>query len=311
MRIIVGGSSGFIGRALVDRLRGAGHEVVRLVRRPDPGPGEVTWRPSVEPLDPAVVDGFDAAVNLAGVGVGEQRWDDAYKALIRSSRVNSTQALAEAVARATSPPRVLLNSSAVGFYGDTGDREVDEGSPPGSGYFPEVCQAWEAATAPAEQAGIRVAHLRTGIVLGPGGGLLKPLLPLFRLGLGARLGSGRQWLSWISLADTVAAFEHLLTNDVTGAVNVTGPAPVTNAEFTRTLGRVLHRPAVLAVPGFALRLARGEFGQEALSGQRVLPAALTAARFRFEHPDIGSALRFAVTSAEDRHRPGGQRSAGR
>ncbi len=294
MRIIIGGSSGLIGRTLADRLRGAGHEVVRLVRRPPTEPDEVAWRPSVELLDPAVVDGADAALNLAGVGVGEQRWSAAYKALIRSSRVNSTRALAESVAAAANPPRVLLGASAVGFYGDTGDREVDESSPPGKGYFPEVCQAWEAATQPAERAGIRVAHLRTGIVLGPGGGLLKPLLPLFRLGLGARLGNGRQWLSWISLADEVAAIEYLLTAAVTGAVNLTAPAPVTNAEFTRTLGRVLHRPAVLSVPGFVLRLARGEFGQEALASQRVLPAVLTRAGYRFEHPDIESALAWSV-----------------
>jgi uncharacterized protein (TIGR01777 family) len=156
-----------------------------------------------------------------------------------------------------------------------------------------------------------VAHLRTGIVLGPGGGLLKPLLPLFRLGLGARLGSGGQWLSWISLADAVAALEYLLTADVTGAVNLTGPVPVTNAEFTRTLGRVLHRPAVLAVPGFGLRLVRGEFGQEALSSQRVLPAVLTRAGYRFEHPDLESALRFAVTSAVGDRGARGRRSAGR
>src|SRR5947209_157153 len=259
MRIVVGGSSGFIGTALVDRLRGSGHEVLRLVRRDPAGEDEVAWRPSVEPLDPAVLDGADAAVNLAGVGVGDHRWNEAYKALIRSSRLNSTGALATAVAAAAAPPRVLLNASAVGYYGDTGDREVDESAPPGTGYFPTVCQAWEAATQPAEDAGIRVAHLRTGLVLGPGGGLLKPMLPLFRLGLGGRLGSGRQWMPWISLADEVAAIEFLLSADaVTGAVNLTGPAPVTNAEFTRTLGRVLHRPAVLPVPVAALRVVLGE-----------------------------------------------------
>ncbi len=295
MRIVVGGSSGFIGTALVDRLRAAGHQVVRLVRRDSAEPDEVTWRPMVEPLDPAAVDGADAAVNLAGVGVGDHRWNAAYKALIRASRVTSTHALATAVAAAPAPPRVLLNASAVGFYGDTGDREVDESAPPSEGYFPAVCQAWEAATEPAEAAGIRVAHLRTGLVLGPGGGLLKPVARLFRLGLGGRLGSGRQWMPWISLADEVSAIEFLLTaDDVTGAVNLTGPAPVTNAEFTRTLAGVLHRPAVLPVPAFALRLVLGEFGAEAVRGQRVLPAVLAAAGYRFVHADLESALRWSL-----------------
>ena len=293
MRIVVGGSSGFIGTALVDRLRAAGHDIVRLVRRDIAAPDEVTWRPSVAPLDPSTVDGADAVVNLAGVGVGTHRWNAAFKALIRASRVNSTEALAAAVAAAKAPPRVLLNASAVGFYGDTGDREVDESGPAGDGYFPDVCRAWEAATEAAEAAGIRVAHLRTGLVLGPGGGLLKPLLPLYRFGLGGPLGNGRQWMPWISLADEVAAIEFLLTADaVTGAVNLTGPAPVTNREFARTLGRVLHRPAVLPVPAFALRIAVGEFGAEAVRSQRVLPAG---AGYRFQHADLESALRWSLT----------------
>ena len=296
MRIVVGGSSGFIGTALVDRLRAAGHDIVRLVRRDSAAPDEVTWRPSVAPLDPSTVDGADAVVNLAGVGVGTHRWNAAFKALIRASRVNSTEALAAAVAAAKAPPRVLLNASAVGFYGDTGDREVDESGPAGDGYFPDVCRAWEAATEAAEAAGIRVAHLRTGLVLGPGGGLLKPLLPLYRFGLGGPLGNGRQWMPWISLADEVAAIEFLLTADaVTGAVNLTGPAPVTNREFSRTLGRVLHRPAVLPVPAFALRLVLGEFGAEAVRSQRVLPAVLAGAGYRFQHADLESALRWSLT----------------
>ena len=294
MRIVIGGSSGFLGGALVPRLRAAGHDVVRLVRRDPAGADEVRWSPGTGSLDPAVVDGADAVVNLAGVGVADRRWDDAYRALIRSSRVGSTATLAAAIAAAGRPPGVLLNSSAVGFYGDTGDTEVDETSPAGDGYFPQVCQAWEAATAPAGKAGTRVVLLRTGVVVGRGGGLLKPMLPLFRLGLGGQLGNGRQWLPWISLADWVAAVEFLLTAEVTGPVNLTGPAPVRNAEFTRTLGRVLHRPAVLPVPGFALRLVLGQFGGEALMSQRVLPAVLTAAGYRFTHPDLESALRWSV-----------------
>jgi uncharacterized protein len=294
VRVVIAGSSGFLGTAAVERLREAGHEVVRLVRREPTGPDEVQWSPNTEPLDPAVVDGTDAVVNLAGAGVAEHRWNDPYKALIRSSRVNPTEALATAIGQAGQPPAVLLNASAVGYYGDTGEREVDESAPPGDGYFPQVCEAWEAATAPAEPAGIRVAHLRTGLVLGPGGGLLGPMLPLFRFGLGGPLGNGRQWMPCISLADWLGAVEFLLTADVTGAVNLTGPVPVRNRDFARTLARVLRRPALLPVPGFALRLALGEFGREALASQRVLPAVLSGAGYRFEHPDLESALRWSV-----------------
>ena len=296
MRIVVGGSSGFIGTALVDRLRAAGHDIVRLVRRDSAAPDEVTWRPSVAPLDPSTVDGADAVVNLAGVGVGTHRWNAAFKALIRASRVNSTEALAAAVAAAKAPPRVLLNASAVGFYGDTGDREVDESGPAGDGYFPDVCRAWEAATEAAEAAGIRVAHLRTGLVLGPGGGLLKPLLPLYRFGLGGPLGNGRQWMPWISLADEVAAIEFLLTADaVTGAVNLTGPAPVTNREFARTLGRVLHRPAFFPTPAPMLRLALGRQAELLLDGRRATPEKAQGHGYRFVFGDLGAALHETLT----------------
>jgi uncharacterized protein (TIGR01777 family) len=294
MRIVIGGASGYLGRPLVDRLRAAGHEVVRLVRRDPAAPDEIAWRPNQEPLDPAVVDDADAAINLAGVGVGDHRWTEDYRKLIRTSRINSSETLARALAAAQRPPRVLLNASAVGYYGDTGDREVDEGATAGSGFFPEVCHAWEAATAPAEEAGIRVVHLRTGLVLGPGGGVLGPMLPLFKLGLGGPLGSGRQWMPWISLTDELSAIEFLLTADVTGAVNLTGPAPVRNKEFARTLGRVLRRPAVLPVPALLLRLVIGDFGREAVVGQRVLPAVLAGAGYGFEHPDLESALRWAL-----------------
>jgi uncharacterized protein (TIGR01777 family) len=295
MRIIVAGGSGYIGTALNRRLREAGHEIVQLVRRPAAGPGEVSWRPNETGLDPAVVDGADAAVNLAGVGVGDHRWTAEYKKLLRSSRINSTRALAQAIADAPNPPKVLLNASAVGFYGDRGDTELDESSAPGTGYFPELCQAWEAATEPAEPVGVRVLHLRTGLVLGPGGGLLGPMLPLFRLGLGFRMGNGRQWMSWISLADEVGAIEFLLTADqIAGPVNLTAPAPVRNADFAGTFGKVLHRPAVLPVPAVAMRLGLGEFGSESLASQRVLPAVLTGAGYSFQHPDPASALRWST-----------------
>ena len=296
MRIVIGGASGFLGRPLVDQLRAAGHDVVRLVRREASAPDELTWRPNQEALDPSVVDGADAAINLAGVGVGDHRWTEEYRRLIRSSRVNSTQTLARSIAAAANPPRVLLNASAVGYYGDTGQRETDEAGPAGSGFFPEVCQAWEAATAPAEEAGIRVVHFRSGLVLGPGGGLLGPMLPLYKFGLGGPLGNGRQWMPWISRADELGAIEFLLTADhITGAVNLTGPAPVPNRDFARTLGRVLRRPAVLPVPAFMLRLVIGQFGREAVISQRVLPAVLTGAGYRFQHPDLESAMRWAVS----------------
>jgi uncharacterized protein len=294
MRIVIGGASGYLGRPLVQRLRDSGHDVVRLVRREPAAPDEVAWRPNQGALDPSVVDGADAAINLAGVGVGDHRWNEEYKRLIRASRVNSTEMLARAVAAASRPPRVLLNASAVGFYGDTGDGEVDEAAKPGAGFFSEVCQAWESATAPAEEAGIRVVHLRSGLVMGPDGGLLGPMLPMFRLGLGGPLGNGRQWMPWISREDALAAIEFLLTADVTGAVNLTGPVPVRNKDFARTLGRVLRRPALLPVPALALRLVVGEFGREAVVSQRVLPAVLAGAGYRFEHPNLEAALRWAL-----------------
>jgi uncharacterized protein (TIGR01777 family) len=293
MRIVIGGASGFLGRPLVDRLRSAGHQVMRLVRRDPSADDEIGWRPDQGALDPSVVDGADAAINLAGVGVGDHRWTEEYRKLIRSSRVNSTETLARAVAAADNPPRVLINASAVGYYGDTGDREVDESATPASGFFPDVCHAWEAATAPAEEAGVRVVHLRSGLVLGRDGGLLKPFLLLFGLGLGGPLGNGRQWMSWISRADELAAIEFLLTAEVSGGVNLTGPAPVRNRDFARALGRVLHRPAILPVPGFALRVVLGEFGTESVRSQRVVPTALTRAGYQFQHPDLESALRWA------------------
>ncbi len=300
MRILAAGSSGFLGTPLVARLRSHGHEVIRLVRREPRAATEVRWQPGTEPLDPALVRDVDAVLNLAGAGVGEQRWSEQYKQVMRASRIDTTAALATALAAAGERPRVLLNASAIGFYGERGDEELDETSPAGQGYFAQLCQEWEAATEPATAAGVRVLHLRTGLVLGPGGGLLKPLLPLFRLGLGGRLGTGRQWQSWISLADELAAIEFLLAADggpgglFTGAVNLTGPQPVRNNDFTKTLARVLGRPAVLPVPAVAMRAATGEFAGEALASQRVLPGVLTKAGYRFEHGDLESALRWVL-----------------
>ena len=294
MRIAVAGSSGFLGSRLVGKLRADGHEVVRLVRRPPRDPSEVRWDPAGRVLDPTVLSTVDAAVNLAGVNVAG-RWTGAYRRRIRDSRVDSTVTLAHALAAAEPRPGVLLNASAIGYYGDTGDRPVDEQSPPGEGFLADVCRAWEAATAPAEDAGVRVVHLRTGLPLDPGGGLLKPMLLPFRLGLGGRIGSGRQYWPWISMPDWLGAVRYLLDRaDLAGPVNLTAPQPVTNAEFTRALGAVLHRPAVLPVPAPALRLALGGFASEALGSRRVLPAVLTRSGYAFQHRDVTAALTSAL-----------------
>jgi uncharacterized protein (TIGR01777 family) len=295
MRVIVAGSSGYIGTALVTALRQQGHEVVRLVRRTAAGSDEVSWNPAANELDRAALTGADVAVNLAGVGVGDKRWTDAYKREIRASRVDSTVTLSRALAAVEDGPRTLLNASAIGYYGDRGDEELDERSAPGEGFFPDLCRTWEAATQAAEDAGIRVCHLRTGLVFGPGGGMLKPLVALFKAGLGGRLGNGRQFQSWVSLADEVGAIRFLMDAEVAGPVNLTGPAPVRNAEFAKALAAVLHRPAVLPVPKFGLRLALGEFAGSAVESQRVLPRVLNEAGYPFRHTDVSSALRWAVS----------------
>jgi uncharacterized protein (TIGR01777 family) len=295
MRILMAGSSGYLGGHLVPRLREAGHEVVRLVRREPDGPDQVYWRPNQEDLVPGVVDGAGAVINLAGAGVGEHRWTEEFKQLLRSSRVNPTAALARAVSLSADPPRVLLNASGIDFYGDAGDEELTEAAPAGKGFFPDLCQAWETATLPAEQAGVRVVHLRTGPVLGPGSEVLKPLLRLFRLGLGGRMGSGRQWFPWISLADELAAIEFLLgAEEVTGPANLVGPTPVRNAEFARTLGKIVHRPAVLPTPAAALRLVAGELADQVLTSKRAVPAALATAGYPFQHPSLADALSYAI-----------------
>lgn len=297
MRIAVSGASGLIGSALVPALRRDGHTVVRLVRRDSHGDDEVRWDPAAHRLDPTALSGVDAVVNLSGAGIGDRRWTSAYRRTLEGSRIDSTATLAEAVARAEPRPGALLSASAIGWYGDTGDRTVDEHSPSGEGFLAGLCRRWEEATRPASQAGVRVVHLRTGLVLAAGGGTLGRLVPLFRLGLGGRLGSGRQYWSWISLADEIRAIVHLLGDEaVAGPVNLTGPEPVTNAEFTRVLARVLRRPAMVPVPAFALRLAVGEFADEGvLIGQRALPRVLQERGFTFTHPTVEAALRYAVT----------------
>jgi uncharacterized protein len=297
MRILVAGGSGFLGTRLVERLRGAGHDVTRLVRRPARSADEAPWQPSAGQLDPALPASADAVINLAGAGVGDKRWTARYQALIRSSRVDSTATIAQAIAHlpAADRPRTLLQSSAVGWYGDTGDRTVTEESPAGTGFLADVCRVWEAAARPAEDAGTRVVLMRTGLPLDQHGGLLAPQMLPFRLGLGGRLGGGRQWLPWISLEDWLRAAEFLLGGEgETGPVNVVGPEPVTNAEFTATFARVLNRPAVLMVPGVALRIALGGFGDEVLKSQRVMPGVLRRAGFTWTHPTLEGALRAAL-----------------
>jgi uncharacterized protein (TIGR01777 family) len=295
MRIGITGASGLIGSALVPDLRTHGHEVVRFVRGRASGADERSWNPDRRELDPASLADLDAVIHLAGAGVGDKRWSDARKAVVLGSRVDGTAAVAEAMAAAQGP-RVLLSASAIGFYGDTGDRLTDESGPTGEGFLAEVCRQWEAATKPAEAAGVRVAHLRTGIVLSSQGGIVGKQLLLYKLGLGAPLGSGRQWTSWISLRDEVAAIRHLLTADVAGPVNLVGPAPVTNKQFTKALGRALHRPTLpVAVPGFVLKAAVGQFAEEGiLVGQRLAPKVLLDSGFRFADEDVDSGLRSSL-----------------
>ncbi|MET7301840.1 TIGR01777 family oxidoreductase [Embleya sp. NPDC005575] len=295
MRIAVTGSSGLVGSALVRSLTADGHRVVRLVRRAPGGPDEVRWDPHAGTVDTAALGPVDAAVHLAGAGIGDKRWTAAYKRELRDSRVLGTAAVSRALAALEPAPRVLLSGSAMGFYGDTGDREVDESSPAGSGFLADLCTEWEAATAPAVEAGIRVAHLRTGLVMSRSGGTLSRMIPLVKAGLGGRLGSGRQYWSFISLADEVAAIRHALDHpELAGPINLTAPHPVTNAEATKALGKALHRPTVLAVPAFALRTALGGFGTEILTGQRVLPKALLTSGFTFQHPTIETTITAAL-----------------
>ena len=299
MKIGVTGASGLIGTPLVRSLREHGHDVVRFVRGSTSAQDERGWDPAAHRLDPADLADLDAVVHLAAAGVADKRLTEARKAVVLGTRVDGTTTVARAVAEAVAAgqgPRVLLSSSAIGYYGDTGDRLTDETGALGEGFLAEVCRQWEASTAAAEQAGVRVAHLRTGIVLSGEGGIVGKQLLLFKAGLGAPLGSGRQWTSWISLQDEVAAIRHLLTADVEGPVNLVGPAPVTNRDFTKALGRAVHRPTLpIPVPGVALRLAVGEFADEAiLVGQRLAPAVLERSGFAFAHGDLDAALRASL-----------------
>jgi uncharacterized protein (TIGR01777 family) len=292
--IAIAGSSGLIGSALVYALRASDRRVLRIVRRAPSNADEVFWNPDTGEFDSSALDGVDALVNLCGVNVGEKRWSGAFKQNLRDSRIGPTEVLSAAAVEAGVP--TLVNASAVGYYGDTGGRTVDETAPAGRGFMAQLCEDWEAATSFAQQDGTRVVLVRTGLVLAPAGGMLGRIRPLFSLGLGARLGNGRQYMSWISLEDEVRALLFAISHDdVAGPVNLTGPAPVTNAEFTAALGRTVNRPTALIAPGFALRALLGEFAEEGLlSGQRAIPAALERAGFVFHHNTIGEALAFAT-----------------
>lgn len=296
MRVAVTGSHGLIGTELVAELGRRGHEVTRLVRS-QPGPGEAAWDPAGGTIETEKLEGHDAVVHLAGVGIGDHRWTDDHKRAVLDSRAQGTGVLARTLAGLSSPPKVLASGSAVGFYGYLSDEPMTEASPPGDGFLAGLVTAWEAAAAPAADAGVRVVNVRSGVVLTAKGGALKKELLPFKLGIAGKLGTGRQWLSWISLADEVAAIIHLLTaGDLHGPVNVTSPEPVTNAEFTATLARVLRRPAFMPVPTLALHalFGKGMTQEMLLGGQKVLPTVLDAAGFRFAYPRLEDALRYTL-----------------
>ncbi|MER5973271.1 TIGR01777 family oxidoreductase [Streptomyces sp. NPDC002055] len=297
MRIAVTGSTGLIGTALVRSLRSDGHEVVRLVRRPPRAADEVEWDPERGYVDTAGLMGCDGMVHLAAAGIGDRYWTAAYKRKLRDSRVLGTATVAEALASMDNPPRVLLSGSAIGFYGDTGDRTVDESAPPGDGFLAGLCVDWEEAAAPAQEAGIRTAFARTGLVVsGEGGAWGRRIIPLFRLGLGGRLGDGSQYWSLVALRDEVAALRHILqTEELSGPVNCTAPEPATNRDVTAAMGRALRRPTALAVPAPALRLGLGGLSEELLGSKRVLPRRLLETGFSFAYPTMDAAVRSALT----------------
>jgi uncharacterized protein (TIGR01777 family) len=300
MDVAITGSHGFVGSALVPALSRAGHRPVRLVRSQTVGADELGWDPDAGTIDAAGLEGIGGFVHLAAAGIGDKRWTDARKRVILESRTKGTGLLARTLAGLTRPPSVLVSASATGYYGDRGDEQLDEGSSPGSGFVAGVCEQWEAATTPAADAGIRVARTRSGVILGKEGGMLPRMLLPFRLGLGGRIASGRPYISWVAIEDEVGVILHALANDsVVGPVNVTAPAPVTSAEFTKTLGRVLHRPTAIPTPLLPLKVRYGgELVQHLLlEGQRVLPKRLEETGYRFAHPTLAEALHAIV----DRH----------
>ena len=284
-----------IGSALVTNLRASGHEVLRLVRQPPAGPDEVEWDPGTGTVDLLGLAGVEAAVNLAGAGVGDHRWSDEYKRKVRDSRVLGTRTLVKALTSLDPLPRVLVSGSAVGYYGDRGEEVLTEASSAGDTFLAGVVKAWEGEADLARQAGIRVVRPRTGLVMAREGGAFSQLLLLSRLGLGGRLGNGRQWWSWITLPDVIAALKHMIESDLVGPVNLTSPESARNAEVLRAIAKALHRPALVPTPALALRIVLGEFAGEILASQRMVPDQLTASGFGFEHPTLEDAARWLTT----------------
>jgi uncharacterized protein (TIGR01777 family) len=299
MKCVISGGTGFIGRRIVDRLLRDEHYVGVWSRQPGKekraAVASFTWDPLQGEPPAESLNAMDAVIHLAGEPVA-QRWNAEVKRRIRDSRVLGTRALVDAISRVRHKPRVLVCASAIGYYGDRGDEVLTESSSPGSGFLADACRGWEAEADRAAEFGLRVVKLRIGFVLGKGGGALAQMVPAFRMFVGGRLGSGKQWMPWIHVGDVAEMFVHAVENDIAGVWNATAPNPVTNSEFTREMGKALHRPAVFPVPPFALKLAFGELGQHMLDSSRVVPEAALKAGFRFRHPELGPALRDIISS---------------
>lgn len=296
MKIAIAGASGLVGAAISPQLEADGHDIVRLVRN-SPKAGEIEWHPNRDSIEPEKLEGFDTIINLAGESIAEGRWTEEKKKKIHDSRVNGTHLLSEAIAKLTNKPRVFLCASATGIYGDRGDETLDEQSESGGGFLAGVCREWEKATEPAHRAGVRVVNFRFGPILARAGGMLEKMLTPFKMGLGGKIGSGKQFISWVGIDDSVAAMKLALSDEsIRGPLNVVSPTPVTNERFTRVLGEVLSRPTVMAMPAFAARLAFGEMADEMLLvSQKVIPKKLQAAGFQFKFSDLEAALQHYVT----------------
>ena len=298
MRILISGSHGLVGTALIKSLETAGHEVFRLVRYGPTSDAEIEWSPDRYSIALSRIEGFDAVVNLAGESIAEGRWTDEKKRRIRDSRVKGTKLLGDALANLTDSPKTFICASAIGYYGNRGDETLTEANPPGDGFLANVCREWEEATALATEKGIRVVNTRFGIILDKNGGALAKMLPPFRMGIGGRIGSGKQWMSWITLEDVIGALEFALTNDaMRGPVNFVAPNPVRNVQFTKALGKALSRPTFFPIPAFGVRLLFGEMGEALLlGGQNVRPAKLLEAEYEFRFPELPSALNHTIHS---------------